>query len=188
MDFTLENQSARDVAVVKWQLGSGSATISAIIERCSFGYPRIVLLDPMGNGSGAPFNYESVANVMWLTCPYLNERIHALESDGMIVKITEFINQDRLLVTSMAGAHAHFFFLRKNLFQNLLRESIPEDRLDLFDAGIGGIRDTARIKCLHMHFAHYRVCDRNIAGYITTKLLHEKINCDEEDCRNATER
>ncbi|HNR89362.1 MAG TPA: DUF501 domain-containing protein [Spirochaetota bacterium] len=188
MHITLQQTGASDIAVVKWQLGSDSVSIRAIIERCEYGHPRIVLLDPLGGAGPDAFNYESVANVMWLTCPYLNERIHAIESDGMVSKVAEFINQDRALVTSMSGAHAHFYFFRKNLFESLFHGSIPSDRLELFDAGIGGIRDTDHIKCLHMHFAHYRICERNIAGYVTNRLLGGKINCDGEDCRHATDR
>jgi hypothetical protein len=122
---------------------------------------------------------------MWLTCPYLNEKIHELEDKGFIEKIAAFIQGDIAFAAMMLSAHAQFYFLRKSLHALSSGASDLMDDMKLFDSGIGGTRDISTLKCLHAHFCHYRVCEDNLAGRITSALLDHKINCDEVRCRHA---
>ena len=180
----------RDITILKWQLNTDNVFVSRIVERCEFGFPRIVLLRPLtedkdGNSS---VEYTAVANPLWLTCPYLNDRIHELENQGYIQKISEFINNDLVLKRQMATAHAHFYYLRKKNYERFTNSSFPIEDYDLFNRGIGGIEDTTSLKGLQVQFAHYRIFKDNIAGKITCNLLHNKVDCDEARCRNAIER
>lgn len=186
MNYIFDTYSCADLEVIKWQLKSNEVFPGGIVERCDFGFPRIILLSPGDNSmTSGGFRGESISNVIWLTCPYLNERIHALESDRNISRIADFINQDNHLYSVMQNAHAHFYFLRKFVYEELLSVPISDRWNELFMTGIGGIRQTAFIKCLHLHFSHFRMCRYNIVGLITFYLLHQKINCDEGMCNNA---
>ena len=82
----------------------------------------------------------------------------------------------------MGRAHAHFYYLRKGIVMAFLPD-IQEERLTrLLNSGIGGIRDLESVKCLHIHFCHFRVFENNIAGLLTQRLLKNTINCDNERC------
>jgi uncharacterized protein len=175
-----------DVRVIRWQLKQDDIFISGVVERCEYGFPRVMLLNPLPSSEtgGAP-RYEAITNLIWLTCPYLNERIHGLEQEGLIDKITEFINGDLEMRTMMDAAHARFYYLRKNYYKRFFGSEQESGAARLFNAGIAGIRDIRTIKCLHAHFSHFRICDDNAAGMITSRLLDDKINCDEVRCRDA---
>mgnify|MGYP005845327291 CR=1 FL=1 len=178
--------SDADIDVIRGQIGREHIFASGILDRCAYGYPRIILLDP--DAGGGEWNYEAVSNVLWLTCPYLNERIHRLEQDGYIEKIGEFINSDISVAMKMESAHAHMYFFRKRVCKIAPGMTVPEEIRRVMDAGVGGGRDTRSLKCLHAQFCHYRVCADNVAGMMATRLLDNRINCDEVRCRNAVER
>ncbi|HNU91694.1 MAG TPA: DUF501 domain-containing protein [Spirochaetota bacterium] len=175
-----------DLDVVRWQIDRESIFASGVLERCAYGYPRIILLDI--DAGGGKWNYEAVSNVFWLTCPYLNERIHQLEQVGYIDRIGEFINRDISIAAKMESAHAHMYFFRKRICNAAGDATIPAEIRRVMDAGVGGARDTGSLKCLHAHFCHYRVCADNVAGMIATRLLDNRIDCEEVRCRNAVKR
>jgi uncharacterized protein len=178
--------TSRDERVIRWQLGQDDIFLGGVIDRCDYGFPRIMLLNPLpGEGSPTVVRYEAVTNIIWLTCPYLNERIHELEQEGYIEKVSALISGDLEMRTKMDAAHARFYYLRKNFYKRFFGTAPDEDRASVFNVGIAGIREIESIKCLHAHFAHFRICDENVAGVITSRLLDDKINCDEVRCRNA---
>jgi len=169
--------------VIKWQIKSENIFMIGVVDRCEYGYPRVILLNPkMENDE---INYQAISNILWLTCPYLNEKIHELENAGYIEKITEFINSDISLTAKMNNAQANSYYLRKHIVQKYFSAGISEDKLSKFNTGIGGVRNGAMLKCLHAHFCNFIICNDNIAGIITIHLLNFKINCDEAICKNA---
>lgn len=175
-----------DRRIIQWQLGVDSVYLAGVIERCDYGYPRIMLLNPVAeDDEEGKLNYSAISNCLWLTCPYLNDRIHRLEQSGLITDIAEFIRSDNELMARMNNAHARFYFFRKNLYGKYYTEEVPQEILHIFNSGVGGIRDIAMIKCLHAHFSHYRICDDNVVGRITASLLDYRFNCDNGKCKNA---
>ncbi len=172
-----------DIGVIRWQIGRENVYAGGIIERCEYGYPRIILLNP--EAGGGEWNYEAVSNVFWLTCPYLNERIHGIEQDGYIEKIGKFIRRDNSLIMRMESANAQIYFLRKRVCNSRPDATFPEEMRRVMDAGVGGARDTSSLKCLHAHFCHSRICGDNVAGLVTARLLDDRLNCEEVRCRNA---
>lgn len=178
--------SDSDIDVIRGQIGREHIFASGILDRCAYGYPRIILLDP--DAGGGEWNYEAVSNVFWLTCPYLNERIHGLEQAGYIERIGDFIRKDISVAMKMESAQAHMYFFRKRVCNAAAGATVPAEIRRVMDAGVGGARDTSSLKCLHAHFCHYRVCADNVAGMIAMRLLDNRINCDEVRCRHAVER
>ncbi len=181
--------NARDVTVLKWQLKTSTIYAEKIVERCGFGFPRIVLLNPANTGENEKdeVRYTAVANPLWLTCPYLNEMIHELENKGYISKISHFINEDVVLQRKMSSAHAHYYFMRKKNYEKTMDQKYPMEQYEIFNKGVGGVKNTSSLKCLHLQFAHYRIFKDNVAGQVTCRLLQNKVDCDEARCRNALE-
>ena len=113
MRIEFRNYTQNDIDLIKWQLGSNDVYLYGIIERCIHGFPKVILLDPVKVINGEKeLNYEAISNIMWLTCPYLNDRIHDLENSGFIKSITDTIQNDVTLRSLMRKAHARFYFLR----------------------------------------------------------------------------
>lgn len=186
MNVQYDNYTDRDIDVVRWQLSSRNVSMCSVAELCDYGYPRIIILSPKPvEGSGEEYNYEALSNIIWLTCPYLNDKIHEFEDRGYIGRISAFMESHQAMKEKMATANSHYYYFRKKLYMDFFGELYPERLIDLFNSGIGGVRDGSSLKCLHMNFAHYRLNDNNLAGYITQKLLHDTINCDNRACADA---
>jgi hypothetical protein len=186
MIIDYNNFTDSDICVLKWQLRSNEARVCSIVERCYHGFPRIIMLSPVKSDSTEKqINHESLSNVLWLTCPYLNEKIHNIEDMGYITKISGIIADYQALKEKMAVAHSHFYYLRKRLYRDFYKDLYPEKMIGLFNTGIGGVRDTSSLKCLHMHFSHYRINENNIAGYITQQVLSNTIDCRDKKCAHV---
>jgi hypothetical protein len=187
MKHLYEEYTEEDIEIIKKQLNIDDIRLTGVVERCKWGFPSIIILHPFQKPETCGpdrkrLNHASISSLIWLTCPYLNDRIHRLESDGFIKKITVLMHSNRDYIDSMRFAHAHYFFLRKNIYRHFLGEiSTLEENMGLFNAGIGGTNNTDTIKCLHLHYAHFRLCDRNFAGRTTSMLLNDDKYCD--DCR-----
>ncbi len=181
MDF--EDYSQSDHELIKQQLGCKKLFVKGIIERCSFKHPRIVLLNPVNEeNENGELNYQAISNLMWLTCPYLNDKIHEFETQGLITSITDLIQHDSMLSSMMRSAHANFYFLRNLIFSKYAHSAIVSRPEDIFKNGIGGTSNLDTLKCLHTHFCHFRIFKNNIAGLVTYKLLNGKMDCDNDMC------
>ena len=186
MIIEYNNYTGSDVGVLKWQLGSKEVRVCSILERCLHGFPRIILLSPVKSGlSGDKLQHESLSNILWLTCPYLNDKIHNIENLGYISRISRFVSNNQQLKERMSAAHSHFYYLRKRLYRDFFKDLYPEKLIGLFNTGVGGVKDSSSLKCLHMHFSHYRINENNIAGYITQQVLANKLDCRDKQCAHA---
>jgi hypothetical protein len=185
MPFYFDNYSNTDLELIKKQLDSKEVFISGIYKRCRFGYPQIIFLNPIKNIRGQQnLNYEALSNIIWLTCPYLNNNIHELENASYIKKIKSIIQNNPSYINRMLRAHADYYYMRDFIFRKYISSSgsIKEKDIELFQTGIGGMRDLNAIKCLHLHYCHYILCKDNIAGLITLILLKNKTECDNSNC------
>ena len=181
-----------DVEVIKRQLNTKSVNVMSIIDRCTYGFPSVIQLNPLKineteSAVGKGFDYMSISILLWLSCPFLNDKIHILENRGFIKKISNFINTNNELKLMMKDAHANFYYLRKDVCRkfNHIVKSIGNDN-SVYSTGIGGIRNIDHIKCLHIHYSHYKICSENIIGKITYYLLNKITTCEEGICKNVS--
>jgi len=191
MDQILTDFDQNDLNVIKWQLNSDSVNMTGIVRKCVYGYPSIILLNPVEsispNGK-KKLNFMAISNPLWLTCPFLNKKIHEFESIGYIKKITNLINSDRSLIELMKNAHANYYYLRRNLYSREFGEiSSLEFNTKILNSGIGGIKEIDNIKCLHQHYSHFEICEDNVAGRIIHNLLNGINYCRERLCDDASQ-
>jgi len=183
--------STHDIDVLQRQLRSKNVHIAGILQRCPHGYPAIVILNPEntekdGENHQKELNFTSISTPLWLTCPHLNDRIHILESGGFVKKIEKYMQNDSEMSSFMIRAHVHYAILRKNIYKQFSRYSpLVEKYGDVFNAGIGGIREKSSVKCLHLHVAHFAACEDNVVGKITLDLLEGDKFCKEVKCENV---
>lgn len=165
--------------IIGKQLRRNQTKPYAIASFCRYGYPYVILQKMVDDGI---VHFGSVANPIWLTCPYMNDVLHDLETEGYINKINELMLGDRRIFSNMRDAHAEFYYFRKELFREQNGQSLAEDMIKFFDLGIGGIKDIQYIKCLHLHYAHYELNKKNTIGLITLELLNKKKYCEDGRC------
>lgn len=182
MFLEFENYKKNDIDIIKKQLKSNEISICGISKKCKFGFPQIIFQNPVKETKGEnTLNYETISNLMWLTCPYLNFQIHELENHSFIEKIKKIIQHNVAFKNAMLNAHTHYNSIRQYIFTKYAY-SLFMQKVDDIESGIGGIRNPNGIKCLHLHFCHYNICRDNIAGLITNLLLGQKTDCDDRIC------
>ncbi len=180
MDIAFDRPSEDDIALVHAQLGvKKQKSLLGIAIRCPFGFPSVVVLDPLQHGR---ISHESISSPLWLSCPWLNYEIHELENKGYIKKINHLIVNNRDLLCKMMDSHANFYFLRKSLCRKGETADFLQKNPDFFNRGIGGIQNIMYIKCMHLHYAHYSINTLNIVGRITDGLLGNKNCCEDGYC------
>lgn len=187
-DYNFQDFTGRDIDIVTCQLRGGTASVGGVVSRCSYGFPTVILLNPQApakdGDSWRSMNYQALSNLIWLTCPFLNDEIHRLESEGAIERIEGLLDNDREMRERMQSAHATTFFFRKRVYRHFMGEvSAVDDNESIFSSGVGGSRDTGGLKCLHVHYADYLLHSENIAGLITSHLLGKRTECEDERCR-----
>lgn len=179
-----------DCDVIQWQLNSSELNnMAGIVYKCVHGYPAVILLHPFDydeKNDRKKINYMAVANPLWLTCPYLNRKIHDLESDGYIKKISVFLSSERNIMDTMKNAHAHYYYLRRKLYSKAFGQISSIDFSNkVLHSGIGGINDIKNLKCLHQHYSHFLICSDNVAGRVVHNLLNGINYCRERLCDDA---
>jgi hypothetical protein len=172
-----------DLEIIQKQLNAKYVNIFGVATRCKYNYPQILILNPIKDKIREEIDHTGLANPLWLSCPYLAQKIHDLEQEGYIKKIQSFIGTDRKFKTMMEDAHAHFYFFRKQLFYNVMGKSYPENHIKFFNRGIGGINDVRYVKCMHLHYCHYRIYDKNLIGHMASRLLKNDCSCDNMLCK-----
>lgn len=175
----LKKATPEDSAVVSAQLGGKKANLYAVAARCKYNYPAIAVFNPFGEDGD--INAGFLSTPIWLTCPYLNDKLHDFESLGYITSITDLLASDQEIFSMMKEAHAHYYFLRKELFRMCTGKAPGDEVIKYMDKGIGGMINVASLKCLHLHYSHYRFCSYNVAGMIASKLIGDDTSC--QDCR-----
>lgn len=189
MNITYEPATEKDREIISMQLKGREVSVMGILSRCAHGMPRVVVLHPLCHGEVSTpddINYTALSNVFWLTCPYLNEKVHTIESRGMLSRIQSEIADNRHLTEMMQTAHAHFYFLRRSIFYRVSGRVYDEDMMQHFNSGIGGVADTTALKCLHMHYCHFVVCPENFAGRVAHTAIGVHSDCQDGACVHAS--
>lgn len=150
-----------DLSLISWQLGREPRGVLAIPKECPYGYPQVILNHPLHRTEGG---FSLLPTIFWLTCPFLNREVARLESQGLVKRFEEALEDPELL---SAYVSAHEAYRQKRLA--LLS---PEDRAFLeahgiweaMETGIAGLRDPRRVKCLHAQLAHFLAEGDNPVG------------------------
>jgi len=170
-----------------WQLGRSPHGVLAV-KPCRYGFPQVILnhplLSPEGAGSTG-VDLEPMPTIYWLTCPFLVEKVSALESAGAVKRYERMIAEDAELAQAYFRAHEAY----KNERVSLLS---PEDLLlvrekgwhSLLRVGIAGISNPRRVKCLHAQLAHFLAGRENPIGQLVAQEL-PALFCPDTRCAKA---
>lgn len=127
---------------------------STVETRCPSGHPQVLRCYPLRTGSG---RFEPFPTLFWLVCPALRAALSRLEHEGWIRRLGQRLRDDAAFLASVESDHASYATERWSLLSAPDRDEIRRRGLEgeLTKTGIGGIRDWATVKCLHLHYAHH---------------------------------
>lgn len=158
--------TAEDREIIRRQLGREPQGLLAVACRCRYGAPQVVVNAPVAWGPGRrseraagvkPGTPRVFPTMYWLTCPYLSSNVSRLEGQGGVVNTREWLEQSGQEAV-MRSAHARAAQERVAVAgadgPKLAADDIAQWKV-LEESGIGGIRNFAGVKCLHMHLADY---------------------------------
>ncbi len=139
-----------------------------MVARCVFGAPTVIATAPVVDGAPFPTLY-------YLTCPYLTERISAVESAGGCERWRALIAEEPALEVRLKDADAAYRAAR-------LEEGGGVD--PAAGVGIAGEREVVRVKCLHAHVAAFLA---GIADPIGESLVAQiGSECCDERCKEVS--
>jgi len=124
MNSCADSGSTADPEVVARLLGRTPFTVFSAALTCPGGGPAVLANEPVDQ-HGRPFPTR-----YWLACRVLGEAVSRLEAAGGV----RMLESDPEMAQHLADAHA-----RHRAAHN--------------GRNIGGVRDPARVKCLHAHLA-----------------------------------
>ena len=159
--------TAKDLRMIVDSLGRPPRGCREVCCRDHRGGPVVISVDPIVDGKLFPTFY-------WLVHKGLLKEISRIESQSFIKylekniiannkHIKDILRRDtnryqKQRWTALSSCHQYSKIQKK--YRDILK-----------DVGIGGIRDKTRVRCLHMHYAHYLV-DSNIIGQILEEQFH----------------
>ncbi|HQN22748.1 MAG TPA: GNAT family N-acetyltransferase [Thermotogota bacterium] len=172
------NPCFHDDAIVQGQLELTAEKMDnfyATAYRCGYGFPAVIECFPLQNGK--PFTTSH-----YLTCPHLRYEISRLEETGEIKRLEPLFNSK-----AMRLSHETIRRRRMNRLRNLgMEKDLPDNYVEAFSKGIGGIRDIRHGKCLHLHAAVYLAGIANPAGQaVIDRLKANRLTLDCETMRCA---
>jgi len=164
-----------DLQIIQQQIGRAPRGVIGVPTRCGYGYPVVALVYPVIDGKPFP-------TIHWLTCPFLRLAIDRIEARGGVGDLERRVAADGELEQALDAAHERVIRDRLALLTAEDREALERRGMisSLSERGIGGIRDRARIKCLHLHVAT-ELASADPVGAIVLDRLACGRECDEKE-------
>ena len=181
MRLTIEKATADDLAHIGSDICERKGEIYGVVSRCASGYPQVVVFNPVKDAETGELNTAALDDILWITCPVIHSRISELEKNGVLERVRQLIASDRSIPTETGNAHAPYYDSRTEVYRQITGEDYPADKIPMFDSGIGGAQDPKQVNCLHVHYAHYMVCQSNIVGRAIEGYVAEAV-CDGSRC------
>lgn len=123
--------TARDLEIMREQLGRDMRGVVSIARRCGCGRPAVVRTAPRLE-DGTPFPTS-----LYLTLPWLTLELSRLEATGLMAELTERLAQEPALAAAYRTAHERYL---------ARREEVGEAE-EVRHVSAGGM--PTRVKCLH---------------------------------------
>ncbi|WP_207060688.1 DUF501 domain-containing protein [Motiliproteus sp. SC1-56] len=150
--------SEQQQQLIERQLGRPPRGIVAVAHQTASGLPVVLQMRSLVDEQPFPTLY-------WLSSKDLYREISRIETAGWVKAMEAELARDADLRARYRRDHEAYVARRWALMDAGDRARIEAlGFARLFDEyGIGGIRQWDKVRCLHMHYAHY-LCDGNLIG------------------------
>jgi len=156
-----------DEEIVSRQLGRKAHGLLAIARRCRYGCPQVIVNSPVMWGPGRrserkagikPDEPRVFPTLFWLSCPCLVKAVSELERQGWVGRLNAWLREsgrEAFMKAAHERAAAERIAAARERDGEKLRRYHPAQWQVLAESGIGGMREKAGVKCLHLHLADY---------------------------------
>ncbi|MCW8883759.1 MAG: DUF501 domain-containing protein [Motiliproteus sp.] len=136
--------------IIEQQLGRKPRGIAEIAYATDTGLPVVLRMRSLVDEQPFPTLY-------WLCSRDLYKAIARLETDGWVKRLEEELAEDSDFRQRYQQSHQQYVGQRWHMMTSADKQRIEELGFSkLFDRyGIGGIAQWDKVRCLHMHYAHY---------------------------------
>lgn len=169
--------------MIKHQLGREPRGVLAVQTLCAYGYPQVIVNRPV---SATESDIAIFPTLYWLTCPYLCREMAVLEGEGLIAHFERRIQESPRFAALVEKNHEDYAKRRLSLVpfdvQERLKVEYPERYGVLAQSGVGGIRSSTGVKCLHTHVADYLVHGENPIGAEVMAIFDQPLACPNKQC------
>ena len=158
-----------DLKIIEQQLGRTPRGTLDVCVRDSLEHPAVLMINPIVQGKPFPSLY-------WLSHLALHKEIAKIEASAFIKDLeNNIIPNDEEIRNKLVENTKQYIEKRMNVLKenNDLSKIDPKYIEALSKVGIGGLQDHTRVRCLHMHYAHFLV-DGNIVGEMIEKEFNLK--------------
>ena len=151
----------QELAQVEGLLGRPPRGAVSIAVRDAAAGAAVVTVDPLAAGAPFPTTY-------WLVHRNLCKEIAKIESASFIKRLEREIAGDESLRRRLVESNVHYRSVRSRLMDSLHGPEALTGHYGqaLNRVGIGGLKNFARVRCLHMHYAHFLTGGPNPVGAI----------------------
>jgi hypothetical protein len=164
-----------DEVVLRRQMGHRPRLAVAILRRCRYGYPQVLLFAPL---LVAGQRISPNSTLCWLSCPMLVREIDRLEADREIERFEHLASVDAGLREALQQAHRETARIRSAILPEVwhrrLAEQRPREYWVITETGIAGITRPDHVKCLHAHLADEMVRGKNPVGREVVRRLESE--------------
>jgi hypothetical protein len=163
--------SSEDIQTISEQLGRTPEGVEDIPVRGNDGRPIVIRVRAIVRGRPFPSLY-------WLTDPILKKEIDKLEASGIIKELeNNLLPENPELKERLVQDHKSYIQSRLNYLEGEEDlDKIKEEYLKaLKEKGIGGLSDYTRVRCLHMHYAHFLVESNCIGEWLEDRYSLKKF-------------
>lgn len=145
-----------DATALRHQMGRNPRGVVAIAARCPAGHPSVFTTYPLLRRGTQLLPFPTL---YWLSCPRLRTQVAHLEREGAIAALGKELSRDPVLREALRHDHESYIAQRWNTLRDEDQRLVSErGLLDYFRShGIGGMKNHATVKCLHLHLAHHLV-------------------------------
>nr|WP_321500039.1 DUF501 domain-containing protein [uncultured Dethiosulfovibrio sp.] len=174
--------SSSDISLITDQMGGRRFDPSGVVgvgKRCPWGVPQVLKCAPFRGWWPFPTTY-------WLSCPWLIKVAGALESQGGVSELEEYLSPHRSDWIKYQMLHG---LVRIADIPKSQRSFLRNHRRSVWDVlrrgGIGGIDyssfDDLSVKCLHLQIASWLALGHHPGSHwLVEKIPHR--SCDDGRC------
>ncbi len=168
----MEPGSLTERRIIARQIGREPRHLFAVALRCLYSYPQVTINYPLRIEPGRVVPFPTL---FWLTCPFLRSSIDRLEAAGLIREAEKMLRAAPRAMDAYHADHREYIAERWQLISETDRERLVEQGMtrSMLERGIGGLADQRKVKCLHLHYAHYLVRG-NIVGEFVDHLIEQR--------------
>jgi len=143
------------------QLGREPVGAKDVSRTCPEGHPLVVRV-------GSVVRNQPFPTLFWLSCPQVKKQIDSYEAAGAISFLQALVDASQDTRAAMQKDHETYSLLRESYLTEDERRYLEGKSLlsDLARRGIGGLKNTTHIRCLHMHFAYHLINPSTIGTLI----------------------